>query len=70
MRYIDQSTRDENDEAKRQGIPVPTIAERRHMEIAELCVLMGWPQWKEIPVAKPDDASFDLFRTEELDGVL
>ena len=70
MRDIDQDLRDENDEAKRRGVPVATIAERRHMEVAELCVLMQWPQWQEIPVAKPDDASFDLFRTEELDGVL
>lgn len=71
MRYIDQSTRDENDEAKRQGVPVPRIAELRHMEVSELCSLMGWPQWQEVPTsitaAQPADY---LWSVEKLDGVL
>lgn len=71
MRYIDQSTRDENDEAKRQGVPVPRIAELRHMEVSELCELMHWPQWQEIPTGNMVEQPADyLWAVEKLDGVL
>ena len=70
MKYIDADRRRENDEAKRQGVPVPRIAELRHMEVSELCCLMGWPQWIPEPVTSQADTTFDLFRTDELDGVL
>lgn len=65
--YIDGEDYRENNEAKRQGVPVARIAEYRHMEVSELCRLMGWPEWKEEPAA---DESFDLWRVSELDQVL
>lgn len=68
MRYIDGDERDENNEAKRQGVPVPRIAELRHREVSELCSLMGWPQWQEIPAA--GNTEFDLWSCDRLDAVL
>ena len=71
MRYLDGDERRENDEAKRQGVPVPRIAELRHMEVSELCSLMGWPQWQEIPAANMVEQPADyLWSTDRLDGVL
>lgn len=69
--YMDGDERDENEEAKRQGVPVPRIAELRHREVSELCALMGWPQWQEIPAAKPTEPAADyLWSCDRLDGVL
>ena len=69
--YIDGDERAENDEAKRQGVPVARIAELRHMEVSELCQLMGWPVAEEIPTAgtveQPEDY---LWAADRLDAVL
>ena len=69
--YIDGDERLENEEAKRQGVPVPRIAERRHMEVRELCELMHWPQWQEIPAGGDAEQPADyLWSIDRLDGVL
>ena len=71
MRYLDSDQRREIEEAKRQGMSVVRIAERLHMEASELCQLMHWPQWQEIPAAnmveQPDDY---LWSCDKLDAVL
>jgi hypothetical protein len=69
-KYLDGEQRREIEEAKRQGIPEPRIAERLHMEVEELCRLMGWPQWQDGPVKAVADAGFDLWSTDRLDGQL
>lgn len=66
VNYLDQDTRDQAEEAKRQGMPVATIAQRLGMSPDNLCELMGWPQWKQIP-AEPET---DLFALDRLEGVL
>ena len=72
MRYIDGDEHRENEEAKRNGVPVSTIAERRHMEVAVLCRLMGWPQWQLLPTGNMlDEQPADyLWSCDRLDGVL
>ena len=71
MRYRDQDTRDEIQRAADIGVPVPKIAERAHMEVRELCELMHWPQWQEIPAGGDDDQPADyLWSVDRLDGVL
>lgn len=68
QRYIDGEKRHEIEEAKRQDIPVPKIAEMLHMDVPELCQLMGWPQWKEIPtdnmVEQPADYLWSVDRLQ------
>ena len=66
MRYLDGDTRREIDEAKGQGVPVPRIAERLHMDVRELCELMHWPQWQEIPAAETAADGFDLWSSDRL----
>ncbi len=71
MRYLDGDTRREIDEAKGQGVPVPRIAERLHMEVRELCQLMHWPQWQEIPTGNMVEQPADyLWSCDRLDGQL
>ena len=68
--YLDQDTRDENEQARRDGIPVSVIAQKRGMSVERLCVLMGWPQWREIP-SDERSAEFDLFAAEaKLENIL
>lgn len=64
--YLDQDTREQAEEAKRQGIPVATIAGRLGMSPDNLCELMAWPQWKQIP----QDTETDLFSVDRLESLL
>jgi len=66
--YIDQDTRDEIQRADNAGTHRDIIAGKLGITLDELCQLMGWPQWKEVPAATGED--FDLFAVERLDGVL
>lgn len=64
--YLSQDIRDQAEEARRQGTPVATIAERIGINVDDLCQLMSWPMWKTIP----DDPETDLFALDRLEDVL
>ena len=64
--YLDQDTRDQAEEAKRHGTPVAVIAQRLGMSPDNLCDLMGWPQWREIPPA----GELNIFAVERLESLL
>jgi hypothetical protein len=66
--YLDQDTRDEIQRAKNSGKPVAYLAGQVGCSVEDLCRLMGWPQWAQVPA--DDDTPFDLFACERLDGVL
>lgn len=66
VNYLDQDTRDQAEEARRQGMTVAVIAQRLGMSPDNLCGLMGWPQWREIPPA----GEVDLFAPDRLESVL
>lgn len=68
--YLDQDTREEIQRAADSGIQRNIIAGRIGTSVEELCRLMGWPQWAQIP-ADDKDTPFDLFGAcERLDAVL
>ena len=69
--YIDQDTRDEIQRAADSGIDHAVIAGQIGITVEELCRLMGWPQWQEIPTGNMVDQPADyLWSVEKLDGVL
>ena len=68
--YIPGDLLDEAMLAVKANVPIGDIAQRLGLEVSDLQQRLGLPQWRQIPDAKSDDTSFDLFRTEELDGVL
>ena len=69
--YIDGETRDEIQRAADSGIDHAVIAGQIGISVQELCRLMGWPQWQEIPadnmLAEPAD---DLWRVDEVESQL
>lgn len=67
--YLDQDTRDEIQRAADSGKQRNVIAGQIGISVEDLCRLMGWPQWAQIPT-DDTDATFDLFACERLDAVL
>ena len=70
MRYLDADTIREACEAYRNGIPLDKIAGHLRISVAELRHALGLPALKrETPRSDPE-AGCDLWRADELNGVL
>ena len=66
MKYIDGATIDDCKNALRQGATLQTLGERLGIDPAELARLIGVPVIVAVPVTDEPD----LWRSDELDGVL
>ena len=66
--YFDQDERDEIQRAKNSGKYDEVIAGQIGISVEELCRLMGWPQWKTVPVSNDQDG--DLWAVDRLDAQL
>lgn len=68
-KYIPGHVIEEARDLRRQGHSLESLANRLGIEPEALGMLLGEPAKRELKAAA-DAAEFDLFRTEELDGVL
>jgi len=66
--YRDADQISEGRGAVRNGIPLDRIAGHLRVTVEELRQLLDLPQAKPVPAA--DDQESDLWRTNELDGLL